>query len=122
MNVLHSNGWNDQTYLHQTAQCQIVIGDDTLDLVELCKMGRVDGLVPEDTIDGEVTGRWWSAIWALHGSKLVQHSCTDGRRVRSQHKPQRLVTRPGVSVAYGAVLAVLFKVTDITVSQEICVG
>ena len=72
-----------ETYLHQTAQCQIVISDDTLDLVEFGKMSRIDGLVSEDAIDGEVTGGRWPVTWALHGSKLVQHSCTDGRRVRS---------------------------------------
>lgn len=72
-----------ETYLHKAAQCQIVIGDNALNLVELGEMSRVDGLVPEHTIDGEVTGRWWPAIRPLLGGKLVQHSCTDGRRVRS---------------------------------------
>lgn len=72
-----------ETHLHKAAQRQIVIGDNALNLVKLGKMSRVNGLVPEHTIDGEVTGRRWPAIRALLGGKLVQHSCTDGRCVRS---------------------------------------
>ena len=42
---------------HQAAESEVVISNDTFDLVEFCKMSGVDGLVAEDAVDGEVAAR-----------------------------------------------------------------
>lgn len=52
----------------------------TFDLVELRKVGAVDGLIPEDAVDGEVLGRLETVL-----RQAVQHPGADRRRVRSQH-------------------------------------
>lgn len=42
---------------HEVAQRQPVVGHHPLDLVELCQVGGVQRLVPEDPIDGEILHR-----------------------------------------------------------------
>ncbi len=41
----------------QAAEGEAEVGDDAFDLVELGEVGRVDGFVAEDAVDGEVAGR-----------------------------------------------------------------
>lgn len=42
---------------HQAAERKTKVGDDALNLVELGQMGSIDGLIAEDTINGEVARR-----------------------------------------------------------------
>ena len=49
----------------EVCEGQVAVCDDTLDLVELCKMRGIDRLVPEDPIDTEVAGRGRSAVRSL---------------------------------------------------------
>lgn len=86
---------------HEAAEGQVVVCDDALDLVELCEMGGVDGLVAEDAVDGEV------AAGARVGGQAVQAVCRDGGGVGAQDQALGLCVGEGVAVADGAVLAVL---------------
>lgn len=54
----------------EVAQAEVPVGDDALDLVELCQVGGVQRLVAEDAVDGEVLLR---LKFALAG-QLVQHA------------------------------------------------
>lgn len=96
--------------LHETSKGQTVIGDDTLDLVELAqvccinrlvsvKTGQYEGSVytsqvflPEDSVNGKVSGWWDTAVHPLQG-QLVKHGSRDGSCVCSQHKSKSGLVR-----------------------------
>lgn len=44
-------------HTNKMSQCQSLVHHQSLYLMELSKMGTVDGLITEHTIDGEVLGR-----------------------------------------------------------------
>ena len=75
------------TYLHKTAQRQVVISNDAFDLVELGQVRRVDTFVAEHSVDREITRRRWPAVGSLPRRQLVQHLGADCRRVCPQHQP-----------------------------------
>lgn len=52
----------------------VPVGDNTLDLVELGKMGGVNGLVPEDTIDGEILDGMELGLLG----EMIEHVGADG--------------------------------------------
>lgn len=93
--------------LDQVAQGDVVVGQDTFDLVELGKMGGVDGLVTEHTVDGEQSG----GLGVL--GERVQHSGGDGGGVRSQDEFLALFGLPVVAVADGAELTLLVDGLDV---------
>lgn len=70
--------------LHQTAERQAVVGNDTLDLVELCQMRSVDRLVAEHTVDGEVARGRRAAVGSLFRGELLQQRGGNGCGVCSQ--------------------------------------
>ena len=51
-------GYPASTDLHKTTQSKVIIGNDTLNLVELGQMCRINTLVTEHPVDGEVSCRW----------------------------------------------------------------
>ena len=51
--------------LHETTERQVVVSNDTLDLMKFCQVGGIDCFVTEHTIDGEVTSWWRAAVRAL---------------------------------------------------------
>lgn len=64
---------------HEPAEREAEVGNDTLDLVELGQMGGIDGLVAEDTVDGEVAARLdLAAVLGCHASKSVENPGRDG--------------------------------------------
>lgn len=75
------------TYLHKTAQRQVVISNDAFDLVKLGQVRRVDTFVAEHPVDREITRRRWPAVGPLPRRQLVQHLGADCRRVCPQHQP-----------------------------------
>lgn len=109
------------TLTDQIRKSQIAVRDDALDLMELGKMGRIDGLVPEHAVDTEQLGR-------LEPSRLVrdlvQHRGRDGRRVRAQNEARRLLLREGVAVPCRAEAAGLVDRLDalVVVFWEPCRG
>ena len=54
---------------HQMSQADVPIGDETFALVELGEVSRIQRLIPEDTVNGEVLDRL--ELFLL--SQLVQH-------------------------------------------------
>lgn len=96
------------SHLHKTTKGQIVVSNDTLDLVEFSQVRSIDGLVTEHTINGEVTGWWWAAIGALLLCQFVQHVGTDGGGVRSKDELLRLLSGPWIPVAYRAIFSFLY--------------
>lgn len=96
------------SHLHKTTKGQVVVSNDTLDLVEFSQMRSVDGFVTEHTIDGEVTGWWRTTIGAFLLRQLVQHVGADSCGVRSKDELLRLFSGPGISVAYRAIFALLY--------------
>lgn len=68
----------DDPSRQHTAACQ----GRTLDLVELCQVGAVDGLVPEHAVDGEVFGGLEAVLLRLR--QAVQHAAGHRRGVRPQ--------------------------------------
>ena len=93
--------------LDQVAQSDVVVGQDTFDLVELSEMGGIDGLVTEHTVDGEQPG----GLWVL--GQRVQHSGGDGGGVRSQDQFLTLLGLPVVTVTDGAELTLLVDGLDV---------
>ena len=85
----------------EVAQGEPPVSDHALDLVELRKVGRVQRLVPEHPVDGEVFLR--SELLLL--CELVQHPCRHGCGVSPQQVLGRLVQLPVVAVALGSVAA-----------------
>lgn len=81
---------------NQVGKGQVPVRNDSLDLVELGKMCRVDRLVPEDTVDTEELGR-------LESSRLVgdfvEHGGGDGGGVRAEDEAGGLFLREGVAVS-----------------------
>jgi len=72
----------------QIPQRQVVVGNETLDLVELAKVGRVHRLVPEDAVDREVAGGLESTFLV---GQLVQHLGRYGGGVGPQQIFHRLL-------------------------------
>lgn len=57
----------------------------TLNLVELCKVGSVDGLIPEYPVDGKIFGGLEdAAVCLLILCQAVQHAAGYRRGVRAQ--------------------------------------
>ncbi|KAH3666811.1 hypothetical protein OGAPHI_003260 [Ogataea philodendri] len=89
------------------AQGQVVVGKDTLDLVELGQVRGIDGLVTENPVDREQSGWFWI------GSQFLEHVRRNGGGVCSQHRTQRLRTLPRISVTDGAVGTFLVDLLDV---------
>ena len=57
----------------------------TLNLVKLCKVGSVNGLIPENPVDGEIFGGLEdAAVRLLILCQAVQHAAGYRRGVRAQ--------------------------------------
>jgi hypothetical protein len=84
----------------EVAKGDVVVGDDALDLVELGQVGGVDGLVPEDAVDGEQLAGLEAA--GLLGG-LVEHGGGDGGGVGAEDELGGLGLLPVVPVAERAV-------------------
>lgn len=85
----------------QVSQRQVVVRNHTLDLVELSQVSRVDGFIPEYTVDREV------ARGARVLGELVQHGGGDGGRVRAQNESEGFGFLPRVAITETAVFAFL---------------
>lgn len=84
----------------QVCQRQIAICDNSLNLVELGKMGRIHRFVTEHPINTEHLG-WLESARLVRD--LVQHRGRDGGGVRAEHQTRRLLSGEGVAVARRAV-------------------
>lgn len=100
-------GEKDLHKADEAAEGEAEVGNDALDLMELGQMGGVDGLVAEDAVDGEVTGR------SRVGGQAVQHVGGYGGRVRAQDEAQGFRVFEGVPVADGAVFAAFVHLFDV---------
>lgn len=79
---------------HEVAKCEVVVSDHALNLVKLRQVGGIQGLVPEDAINGEVfDGR--ELLLLPH---LVQHAGANGCRVRAQNILLCLLQLPVIPV------------------------
>lgn len=92
----------------QVTQAYVAVGDEAFALVEFRQVGRVQGLVSEYSVNGEI----------LHGfefrlqSKLVQHLRADSSSVSSQQILLGFLHVPVVLVPEGAVAAFLVDFLD----------
>lgn len=93
----------------EVAEGDVVVGDDALDLVELCQVGGVGGLVTEDAVDGEHLCGLEAA--GLVGN-LVEHVGGDGGGVGAKEQLLALGVREGRAVADRAVAADLVRLLD----------
>lgn len=118
----------------EISQGQVLVCDDTLDLVELRQVRRVHRLVPEDPVDREElrraeavsvrlararNGRRGMCALPLDGllgvvllatatrRELVEHGRGRGGGVGAEKELARLIVRPGRAVSGGAVASVL---------------
>ena len=103
----------DSHELHKSSQSQIIIRNNTLDLVELSQMCRIHSLVSENTVNGEITCWWWTSIWALHLCELVKHVCGDSGGVCAENESQGLISSPWVSVTNRSVLSLLMNLLHV---------
>ena len=88
---------------------EVVVRDDTLDLVELGEVGRVDGFVPENAVDTEqLRGLEPSGLVR----DLVQHRCRHRGRVRAQDEARGLLLGERVPVASRAKATLLVHLLD----------
>ena len=85
----------------------------TLDLVEFCQVCPVDGLIPEDPVDGEVLGRLEAVL-----GEAVQHAGRHRGGVGAQKVLLAVGQLPAVAVARGAVAAVLVHVLRVMCEGE----
>ena len=92
---------------NQPAQRQAPVRNDAFDLVKLGQMRRVDRLVAEDAVDGEV------ARSLGVGGELVEHGGRGGGGVGAEHEAERFVLFPRVTVPDRAVLSRLVHVFDV---------
>lgn len=91
----------------QVPQRQIVVGNYTLNLMELSQVGRVHGFVPKHSVNGEVT----CGTGVL--GELVQHCGGNGSRVRAQHEPEGFGLLPRVAVAKTTIFTLLMHFTHV---------
>ena len=86
-------------------QSDATVNDDTLHLMELSQVGRVQRLVSEDSIDREVLHRLEILLLCL----LKEHLRADRCCVRSQDVLHRFFGAPARTVAVGAGQTVLVR-------------
>ena len=78
----------------QVVQTNATIDDDTLNLMELSQMGRIQSLVTEDTVDGEVLH--WLELLLL--SLQVEHLGADSSGMRPEDVLHGLLFAPAGAV------------------------
>jgi hypothetical protein len=86
---------------HHVAKCQFVVSDESFNLMELCKVGCIQRLVAEHSIDGEILGR----LEHLLLRELVEHSGGDAGCVGSHDVLCRFLLLPIILVPLRSVSA-----------------
>ena len=87
----------------QVVQSDASIYHDTLDLMELCQVGRIERLIAEDTINGEVLHRLELLLLRL----LEEHLRANCRSMRPQDVLHCLFSTPAWTIANGTGQTVL---------------
>ena len=91
----------------QAAKSKAIVSNDPFDLVKFREVCSVDGLIPEDAIDGEVSSR------VRIGCELVEHVCGNSRSVSAKDEAKGFIFFEGVPVTYRAVLSAFMDFADV---------
>ena len=82
---------------HKVSQSEVVVCHRTLNLVKLCQVSRIQGLIAEHSVDGEV----FDGMELLLLAQLIEHACSDCSRVSTEDVLLCLLQLPVILIAVG---------------------